>query len=537
MRGGVAQTYDMVFVPHPALDRSLLGLGAGLPRAVPSDLLVALATRALPAAVVQRLVLGLPLLLGAWGAARLLAHVVPGTGRTALAVTAVTAVWAPATYERLVLGQWALLVSTAALPWVVLGGLRLREQGRWVPLLPALAAAACGSPAGALLAVAVAVVVAGWGPAPRPGLLTAAVGGLLVLPWLLPALLRPGGSASDPAGLAAFAPAGELGGGPLGTLLLRGGVWNREVAPPTGPATALLLAAVVALAGYGLLAARPRALRPLVACAALGLLLALLPRVPGLDAVARAAVGAVPGAGLLRDGQKFAAPYALLVALGLGLAAQRLLARLPALPARRSGGLALALLPVAAVPALAWGAGGRLVPVALPAEYGRLDALVAAAPGRVAVLPWSAYRRPAWNGGRTLLDPVPRLLGRTVVVADDLPLGDGTVVQGEDPLAAALDPLMAGTEPLTGPLAAAGVGWVVLERGEPGADQALARLAGAERVLDGRDVVLLELPAPAAVADTGPPVVPVVVADLAVLALLGGAAVRGLRRRVRREGG
>ena len=108
----------------------------------------------------------MPLLLGAWGAARLLARSPrPCAPRSAAAVTAVAAVWLPATYERLLLGQWALLVSLAALPWVVLGALRLREQGRWVPLLPALVGAACGSPAGSVLAVAVGAVVAGWGRA------------------------------------------------------------------------------------------------------------------------------------------------------------------------------------------------------------------------------------------------------------------------------------------------------------------------------------------------------------------------------------
>ena len=90
-------------------------------------------------------------------------------------------------------------------------------------------------------------------------------------------------------------------------------------------------------------------------------------------------------------------------------------------------------------------------------------------------------------------------------MSDDLRLGDGTVVQGEDPLAARLDPLLAGGGSLVAPLAAEGVGWVVVERGEPGADAALARLAGAERVLDEHRLVLLRLPAPAPSSPPAPP--------------------------------
>jgi len=543
LRPGYVLSYDMVFVPRPALDRTLLGLGPVVARAVPSDLLVALASRVLPGQVVQRLVLVLLVVLGAWGAARLLPLRSPLAG----AVTAVAWVWTPATYERLVLGQWALLVSLAALPWAVAAAAGLRAGGRSRALLLALAAAGCGSPAGGLLVGAVAVLVACWPGGPRPvlsRLTRSAVPALLVLlPWALPSLLRPGGVPGDPAGLAAFAPRADTALGPVGSVLSLGGVWTADVAPPGRDALVLLPIAVLVLlaAAAGVRAglrgpARPTLLA-LAAAAAAGLVLALAPRLPGLDALARAAVAHLPGGGLLRDGQKYAAPYALLVALGLGLCADLALVRLPQARDRRVAAGLLLLAPVALVPALAWGAGGRLAPVGYPAPWLALRGQVAAGPGAVLLLPWRAYRAPAWNGRRVLLDPAPRLLGRTVVTDDDLVLSDRTV-QGEDPVAARLDALVSGSDPLTRPLSDAGIGWVVVEHGEVGAEQAAGRLAGARLAVDGPVLALWQLPSPARLVAPEPPAVPVVAADvaLAVLVLLAAAAavwdrLRALRPR------
>ena len=47
----------MVFVPRVPLGRELLGLGTSVARAVPSDLLVAVASRVVPAELVQKLIL------------------------------------------------------------------------------------------------------------------------------------------------------------------------------------------------------------------------------------------------------------------------------------------------------------------------------------------------------------------------------------------------------------------------------------------------------------------------------------------------
>src|SRR4029453_14596266 len=70
---GYVLSSDMVWCPRLAPHRpEMWGLGSGLPRAVPSDAVVALLGSVIPAAVVQRVVLFAALFLVAVGTARLL---------------------------------------------------------------------------------------------------------------------------------------------------------------------------------------------------------------------------------------------------------------------------------------------------------------------------------------------------------------------------------------------------------------------------------------------------------------------------------
>ena len=62
---------DMVWVPDLALRADALGLGSGLPRAVPSDAVVAVLDEIVPGMLLQKLVLVLALAAGGVGAARL----------------------------------------------------------------------------------------------------------------------------------------------------------------------------------------------------------------------------------------------------------------------------------------------------------------------------------------------------------------------------------------------------------------------------------------------------------------------------------
>jgi hypothetical protein len=84
--------------------------------------------------------------------------------------------------------------------------------------------------------------------------------------------------------------------------------------------------------------------------------------------------------------------------------------------------------------------------------------------GNVLLLPWAAYRRPAWNGDRALLDPWPRLLSRQVIWNDGAQVGR-TALQPDDPAARRLNRVITGAGPLTSALRAAGVRFVIVDSG------------------------------------------------------------------------
>src|SRR5215469_12027768 len=70
LRRGFLLSYDMVFVPRQPFSAALPGLAP--PRAVPSDLVIAAASRGLPADILQKVVLLSIFVLACSGAAALL---------------------------------------------------------------------------------------------------------------------------------------------------------------------------------------------------------------------------------------------------------------------------------------------------------------------------------------------------------------------------------------------------------------------------------------------------------------------------------
>ena len=541
---GYVLTYDMVFVPRLELTRGLLGLDTAVARSVPADLLVALASRLVPADLVQTLVLAGVFIAAAAGAARL----VPSRSPTARVAAAVLYAWNPFLYERLVMGHWGLLISYAALPWVVQAALDLRAgKDRSVPrLVLALAVAAAGNPSGGVIAAFLALGVAVAPPRPKPGsrtnaALLAAVALVVNAPWVVPSVLRPGGVPVRSQGVEAFAARADGPLGTLGSLIGLGGIWNALAVPPglgSWPWLAgFLVVLAVAVAGLPLLGRRwpPGAAVGLIAVAGAGLLLAAAPAVPGLRTLAELAVTQVPGGGLIRDSQRLVAPLALAEAVCFGLGVERVL---PALPPRwvRPAAAGLVAAPVLLLPALAWGAAGRLVAVGYPAAFAEARAVMATdpAPGAVLVLPWHLYQPYPWNGDRVVLDPARRWFTRRGVGNDDLELV-GLTVPGEDPYGNRLGPLVRGSASLAPALPGAGVRYVLVHR--TGDWRAWSgRLDGLDLALDRPDLALYRVPAvPAEVRFPTPPVAPVVLADAAALTLVVWAcAARSLPFRPRR---
>jgi hypothetical protein len=209
-------------------------------------------------------------------------------------------------------------------------------------------------------------------------------------------------------------------------------------------------------------------------------------------------IGHVPGAGILRDSQKWIAPYVVLSAAGAGLLVDRFVPR--------RGAVALALLPVLALPTLAWGLSGLWRLASYPSDWStvaqRLDA-AGAASGRTVVLPWSSYRRFAWAHGRAVLDPSFRFFPGQVLTSDDLRIDDHVTVAGESSAGRQVDRALAAGD-LGTALARLHVGWVVVEKNTPGS-AAVPEVTG--RVLyDGPELRLVDVsgagssPVPAAAA-------------------------------------
>ncbi len=522
---GYLLSYDMVFVPRPPVTAALAGLAVGPPQAVPSNVVISLLSWAAPADLVQKAILILIFVLSCSGAAALLSRgwaAARGEPAPVLATVAagVCYAWNPFLAERLLIGQWALLLGYAGLPWVaraLLAGRRRAEAGSLcTSLLPAAIGGFAAMAITALTAVPAAASGAQRGARLRRLAVTAAALALFSLPWLIPALL--GTVPADPRGADAFAARADTPFGRLGSLVLLSGIWNAQTVPRGyggGAAAVWLLVVLAAIGGY-LLVARPWRVCPGLGLAGLaGLAVAAI----GVTAAGRAALADLirswSGFAVLRDGQQYVAPLALTEAIGLGSGVAWLLRAAPAWPARRGrpgpaaasgtarAAVALAVMavlaPVLLLPGLAWGVGGRLRPAAYPADWAAARRVIDAGPraGAVLVLPWAAYRRYPWNHGEAAYDPWPQLVSRQVIVNDALGVGRLTVA-AQSAEAIRLNRIVTAPGPLTGALLTAGVRYVLADAGPllatPRADlAAAARLPGASVLMAGPDLVLFRL--------------------------------------------
>ena len=537
---------DMVFVPVQPWKDAWTGSDGGVPRAVPSDAWVSLATQVVPGDLVQKAVLLLVLAGSGWGVLRLLRDLPPA----AALAGAVLFEWNPYVHERLGIGHWALLCGYAALPWCALGARRVRDRG-WRALASiALPAAVAGwsSPSGGVMAALVVMGVLGAGLARRQtGVGSVVVAGAVLvtvnLAWLLPGLLNGADQSADSAGAEAFAARADTPFGLGGSLLTLGALWKASIDPPerssvvlAGLAVALTCVALAGLVcGWRRVGADRGLLVGLAAPAALTLVLAWwLSSEAGRPAM-EWLITDVPGGGLARDAQKWVAPFALLLAVGFGEAVGWLHAHLAARPRGVSPATAYAaaLVPVLLLPSLAWGQLGHLRLSTYPDEWTQVAALMeeaGVADDRVVALPFTIYRRFDWAHDRALLDPAPRFFPGQVLVDDLLPLGQGREVGGETADAARIRQAVAdGT--LEATLRDLGVRWVLIEHGTPG-ETGWPAEAG-EVVHEGPELTLVDLGQGSAPAVSPSRTLYLVADGLVALGLLAAAATMvlgGLRR-------
>jgi uncharacterized membrane protein YqaE (UPF0057 family) len=510
LRPGYILTYDMVFVPRQPITAELFGLGTSTPRAVPSQLAVALGSHVIAADWLQKLVLVGCLALGGVGAAWLAP--VGLVGRTAAGLAYL---WSPYVGQRLILGQWPMLLVFASLPWMVraCAGVRAGTNGAWPRLL--LWTALCclaGAPGWivAVLVVPLGVLLRhgrGGRELARDAVLTIAGLTVFALPWAVPALLRPVGLSTDRAAAAVFAARADTALGTVGSLLVGGGGWNAQANPAGrgGLLYAVGVVLVLVVAALGVARLGFASMPGLWVSALLALGLGIGSAVPWL----RDAFAGLPAGGLLRDAPRYLLPWILAVAVGFGAGVDRMRTD----PRLRQLAVLVALLPVALLPSLAWGVGARLHAVRYPAEMAQVRRIVSSKPGAVLVAPLTTYRAFPWNGSRTSLDPYPRLFDQRVVYASDLSVGIGdriVVIRGDDPMATRIQrELRRG--PAASVLAREGIHTVVVTAAQPPFD-----VAGLDLRYRGPDVAVYGVPGASGAdpaAGLTPPVMPVVIGD------------------------
>lgn len=524
---GYVLTYDMVWVPDLALRNDLLGLGSALPRAVPSDAVVAVLDEVVPGMLLQKLVLlGSLVAAGAGGAALVAGSSVPVR---CLAVSLM--VWNPFVVERLVLGHWPVLVGYAALPWLALAARQHRTAGRspaalwWLLPLGSLSASAG-------LASAVVVLAFGLTRDPRANAALVALVAAANVPWVTAGLLHADEALTNPVGAEVFALRGEGFLAAPFTALGLGGVWNSEVVPTTreGVLAVVALAVLVVLAGIGargwLRSVGRRDAAALTVCWALGWGVAVASWATP-DAMAWLA-SEVPGAGLLRDGSRLLGLCALATVTLCAHGAERLGGLVPGHGERLVVTGLMALVPVSLMPDAAWGSSGALSAVDYPASYASARVAIGDGDGAdVLVLPFSSYRAPAWNDGHKVLDPLGRYLEPDYVASDELTVA-GQAIAGEDPrgddvrraLAVAPDARAAA-------LARLGIGTVVVDKGAPGTPPDVP----GQLISDTPELTALALENPAPLGPPRPWVLAMLLAWLAWIATGVTGVVRGGRSR------
>ena len=520
---------DLVFVPREPLTDAAIGLGDAPPRSVPLDAVVAVVTSVLDGAVLGRVLLLLALVLAGWGVLRLTAAL----GTTARLAASGFAVWNPFVIERMALGQWALVLAYAALPWVLLASVAHRRTGGLEDFAAAVlwSALASPTPTGGMFALA-GVVAGGASSRPRSWVLVIAVT-VVQLPWVVPSLVNGGSRTSDPAGVSVFAPGSDASGHPALAVLGLGGIWD-GLSVPDSRQTPLAVAAIVFVGVSTLVGAhRWRAAAPDLArrLALLGFWRpAAHPRTDdpgraGPDAARRhvRARGRAPArrseaARAVRDpGRRlFGGARLDVVARALGRHGDEAVV---------FAGLLLVLIPIGLVPDGAGAVWRTVRPVAFPDSLGRVASTIDGGPADRALvtLPWRSYRNVDWGTGSPSSDPLVRMVDAPVITSDELAVGD-RVVSGESDTAARIGDALARRRPADA-LPAYGVGWVVVYADDPDASE--VDVTGLRTVLTAPELTLYAVPG--AVAAPEPAAwrrVVVIGADLVkLLVLLAATAV------------
>lgn len=499
-KGGQFLLRDMVVPMHPPLTDATLGLSDAAARSVPQDTVLWAFGYFADAGNAVRILLIAACLIGGISAAEL-ARQSLRAGVIGQIVAPTMLLWNPYVVERLLQGQWSLVIAVLLLPAIVVA--TRMHNPVWRASAIALSAI---TPTGALLGGITALVSArNW----RRRLDALIVTILVSAPWLVATALNPSSAATtDAAGAAAFAARAERFVGTLGAVAGLGGIWNGDAVPSsreTGIA-ALMVLALLALFAFGARAAFARE-RGLVLLAIVSVIVISLLATPVGVALMEFMLRTIPGAGLLRDTQKWvglALPgYVVLAAAGAEALARASRAQAiyaqKAKPATASVSQAVAaavsvLVIFAAIPTLP-GDVRPLAPVPRWDGWNIVSGVVATDDHAVAVLPAGSYRI---IEGRPVYDPAIKTLPAEVINSGEL-IVSGVGVRGEGNRGVEQTLLSGADNPeqleaALAKLRAEGVGWVLVENSPGNFGNSSEILQALEPVYRDEHLILLHIP-------------------------------------------
>ena len=227
---------DMMVPADMPLNELSLGHTDGAPRAIPQDTLLSiflplLSTVWVVAAVVLACCI-IGVLYSGWLARRLL-----GASLPVQLVVSLLVIWNPFTVERLLQGQWSVVIAMWLLPALAYASM-YRHIG-WTLFLLGVCAI---TPTGWILGAVVALICA---RSLKFLLLTLLALVLLSAPWVLVTLFHNPQVSTDALSAQLFAPRAEPGVGTLGALAGLSGIWNAEVVPDSRTLLSSLLSIVL----------------------------------------------------------------------------------------------------------------------------------------------------------------------------------------------------------------------------------------------------------------------------------------------------
>ena len=504
MSGGYLLLLDWVSGPHSSISPGLYGLSDNALDAMPWRVgIEAMRTLVGPVATAW-LIVALPFPIAAAGAAHLVRM-----GRLPSYAAALVAVCSPVVVDRIMAGHVAYLLGIALLPWLLSSALNARAQQRWFSARTAgwYALSIAVSPHMAWLGGAVLLLVT---LLPRTSIKD-------VVRLLLTGLAAAGTYAYAAAVVLSGVPTLRIGeadleafatqagpGGLLPTVLTLHGYWrdwDNQVRTVLGAGFWLLAIAAGAVIVTGLLAmlrTGNRRGRLAVAFIVLGALLACGTQGPTGWAY-QWAFEHVPLFATMREPAKWLALVQLGYVIGFaaGVEALQRTVRLPR-SARTPMAVVAALLPLAILPALAWGLGGHVSTSTYPEGWVAAAARVDPSPARMLFLPWHGYQPFGFTDGRTVATPAAAFFPGGVLSSSAIEVGplrsDSTSRQQ-----AAMDDLVAagGGGDFAASLSRLGVTHVGLARGSEDDRYAwLARQPGLTAVLDDPAFALYRVDVP-----------------------------------------